>query len=383
MQERKDLVGAYVTTFEPEDIHAWSGLIYHIKLAFHKGGIATESISNLEKRGFAKCAAKKVFYEKLLRKDYHRDRDPAVVEGYSEQIQSQIREQHDFVFSPGTLAIGKLVTDKPIVIWTDATFANLVECYPEYQNLCSETLANGHALEKEILGRLTLAVYSSEWAAKSAIEDYGIAPEKVTVIPFGANLVSERTEESIREATERKAKDVCRLLFVGVDWERKGGPTALRVAEELNARGVKTELHVVGVSPPGPVPEFVVAHGYLSKKDPAQLAAMNELFETSHFFMLPSKAECFGIVFSEAASFGLPALATKVGGIPTAVKEGENGYLFEPESSIEDYCDKVEALFARPEDYLDLSLKAFRRYQNELNWDAAGLSLRNEIERRL
>ncbi len=65
---------------------------------------------------------------------------------------------------------------------------------------------------------------------------------------------------------DSKSRDICKLLFIGVDWERKGGDVALKVVELLNNMGVQTELHIVGCDPEGSMPTFVVRHGFIPKK---------------------------------------------------------------------------------------------------------------------
>jgi glycosyltransferase involved in cell wall biosynthesis len=363
---------AYVTSFESQDIHAWSGLIYHIKRALTDAGAEAESLSNLKKGALLTCGFKKLFYQFVRKKDYHRDREPQLMKSYSQQINRLLRPEHDLVFSPGTLAIGSLETDKPTAIWTDATFANLVESYPEYQNLCEETLRNGHAIEREFLSNAAVAIYASDWAARSAIDYYGADPDRVKVVPFGANIKCERDPEFIATNTSSKSDQVCRLLFIGVDWERKGGPTALAVASRLQERGIKVELHVVGVEPPHEVPSHVICHGYLSKQNPNDYRKFHKLMLSSHFLILPSRAECFGIVFAEAASYGLPSLATKVGGISSAVTEGQSGFLFEPDCDPGDYCEIIEKHFKSPESYRELASSSFAVYQDRLNWEIAG-----------
>jgi len=375
----KELRSAYVTTFDPDDIHAWSGLIYHIKQALVRSGIVVESLSNLNKGAFLICAVKLAAY-RLLRKVYHRDREPALLKDYAQQIIAQLKPEHDFVFSPGTLAIGKLETDKPMVIWTDSTFAGLVDTYPEYENLCAETLKNGHKIEGKVLNRLSLAIYSSEWAAQSAINDYGMDPKRVKVIPFGANLECDRDEETIRQFAAKKSTETLQLLFLGVDWYRKGGDTVLATAQKLNDRGIPVELHVAGVTPPGEMPDFVIQHGFLSKKNPEQLAKLNQLMEESHFLFLPSRSECFGIVFAEAASFGLPSISTKVGGIPSAVMEGQSGYLFDLDCPTEEIADVIESNFRDSARYQELSLTAFQCFRSTLNWEVSGEVARQAIQ---
>lgn len=53
------------------------------------------------------------------------------------------------------------------------------------------------------------------------------------------------------------------------------------------------------------------------------------LFQNCEFFVLPSRSEPFGIVLLEAMTLGKAIVATRVGGIPEFVKEGETGLLVE------------------------------------------------------
>src|SRR5205085_4346229 len=85
----------------------------------------------------------------------------------------------------------------PVAFWTDATFAQMVGLYPEFQRLTTATIENGDRLERLALSRSSVAIYASDWAAQSAIRDYGADPAKISVIPFGANLAIERRELEI------------------------------------------------------------------------------------------------------------------------------------------------------------------------------------------
>jgi len=57
------------------------------------------------------------------------------------------------------------------------------------------------------------------------------------------------------------------------------------------------------------------------------------LLNGCELFILPSRREPFGIVLLEAMAAGKPIVATRAGGVPEVVKEGENAILVEPESS--------------------------------------------------
>jgi glycosyltransferase involved in cell wall biosynthesis len=158
------------------------------------------------------------------------------------------------------------------------------------------------------------------------------------------------------------------------DWLRKGGDVAIHIASELNKKGLATELMVVGCEPvsEGPLPGFVRSLGYISSATAEGASRLGELFAGSHFFVMPSRAESYGYVFCEASSWGVPSLASDVGGIPTAVRNNVNGRTFAKDAPISDYCEYITDLFSNYARYKELALSSFREYQTRLNWDVAG-----------
>lgn len=250
---------------------------------------------------------------------------------------------------------------------------------PDYRNLCGETIRKGNAATQMALSKCRLALYSSEWAADTALKNYEVDAQKVQVVPFGANIACTRTFDDIRRIVENKDLDTCRLLFVGTNWSNKGGDFAISVADQLNRRGIKTEQHIVGCDPKVEMPAFVKQHGFISKRTEEGRMFIDQLMTESHFLILPSRAECYGIVFAEASSFGLPSLATRVGGIQTAVRDGKNGQTFPLNAGPDKYCEYIERFMASREDYKELALASFREYSERLNWDSAGEKVRNLI----
>lgn len=364
---------AYVTTYDSADVHAWSGSGKYILDALQSNGFQTETIGNLREKSPLFFKMKKVLYAIILSKIYLRDREPAVLKSYASQVENALKSSScDLVFCPGSSPIAYLQTDKPVVFWTDATFAGMIDFYPGFCNLCAETIRNGNKMEQSALSKCSLAIYSSEWAANTAIRNYDVDPLKVKVVPFGANISCNRNLQDINEIANNKIFDTCKLLFIGVDWFRKGGDIALIVASILNQRGIKTELHVVGCNPPVSLPSFVRQYGFISKNTEKGRMLLDQLMTESHFLILPSRAECYGVVFAEASSYGLPSLATKVGGIPTAIQDGKNGQTFSLGENPENYCDYIERLMSSMLEYRELAQSSFREYTERLNWSIAG-----------
>ncbi len=371
---------AYVTTYDATDVRNWSGLGTYIAHTLQDNLTSLQYVSPLEEKAPFLLKAKRRFYTRLLKKSYLLERDPSVLKSYAKQVVNKLGSSNsDIIFSPGTIPIAYLDCHQPIVFWTDATFGGMIDFYPEFSNLCQESIKHGNQMEKSALNRCKLAIYSSDWAAQTAIELYQINPSKVRVVPFGANLQSDRSLEDIKALIDLRPTTTCKLLFLSGNWQRKGGNIALEVARELNRAGLRTELTIVGCTPS--IGEFppncVKAIPFIDKNDIKGVEQINQLIGESHFLILPSLADCTPVVFSEANSFGVPCLSTNVGGITTIIKDNVNGRTFSRNAAISEYCDYITNLFSSYTQYKSLAISSFHEYQNRLNWKVAGQTVKN------
>ena len=366
---------AYLSKYDSQDIRKWSGLVSYIFQSLEEQGVSVESVGPLREEFSLLLKGKQYLYKKLYRKDYMRDRDPLVLNGYSKQIRKKISgTKCDILFSQGTVPIAHLEDKRPIVFWTDACFASMLNFYPRFSNLCEETIRNGHEMEKQALEKSSLAIYSSEWAARTAIDFYGVEESKIKVVPFGANIECDRNITDINKIISERSSSSCNLLFLGVDWVRKGGDIALEVAKKLNADGLETKLTIVGCDPPKDtyIPDFVDCLGFIGKSSEDGVERLNSLFRKAHFLIVPSRAECYGIVFCEANSFGVPCISTDVGGIPTVIKNELNGRTFRLNSKTHDYCEYISDVFSNYSRYCELASSSFHEYKTRLNWSTSG-----------
>jgi glycosyltransferase involved in cell wall biosynthesis len=292
--------------------------------------------------------------------------------------------EHDLVFSPGTIPIAYFRGEHPTAFWADATFGGMLEFHREYAHarLSRRAIRAGSELDTRALDRAAVALYASDWAARSAIEYHGADPERVKVVPFGANMPVEHGRDEVAQFISARPLDRCRLLFVGVDWFRKGGGLALEVARALNEQGLPTELHVVGSSPAEhDSPSWLHRHGFVDKSTEEGSKLLRRLYSSAHFLIHPARAECFGVVFSEAAAHGVVSLASRVGGIPTAVRHAETGALFDVSASADEYADYIWRLLANRGGYERTALAAFDDYERRLSWRAAAEAVREHIGR--
>jgi glycosyltransferase involved in cell wall biosynthesis len=377
---------AYVSTYDSSDIGAWSGLGYHVARCLELAGIQLDRIGPLPRRIHPLSRARQL-EAKLQRQGYPLDRDPLVTRAYSAEVERRLGSiQCDLVFSPGTIPIAHLQGRQPTAFWADATFGGMLEFSREYgrryTRLSRRAIRVGSDLDTRALDRAAVAFYASDWAARSAIEYHDADPDRVKVVPFGANMPIEHGRDEVARLVSGRPRDRCHLLFVGVDWVRKGGDLAVEVARVLNAQGVPTELHVVGASPSdNRSPPWLHRHGFVDKSTEAGRTLLRHLYRSAHFLIHPARAECFGVVFSEAAAHGVVPLATRVGGIPTAVRHGETGALFDLSASADDYADYVLRLFADSGAYEQTALAAFGDYERRLSWEAAAAAVREHLGR--
>jgi glycosyltransferase involved in cell wall biosynthesis len=367
---------AFVTTYNANDINSWSGTPYYMAKSFIDAGVEVEYVGELESLPGASFISriKEAFYDRLFKGKLGKfilDYEPEYLKYYALQVQRKLKNSDaDIIFSPGAIPIAYLSTSKPVVMWSDATFAVMHNYYDGYADFSYSSIRSCHQYEKNVIKRLSLAIFSSEWAAQSAIKYYGAKENKIKVIPYGANIQSNKTVKDITEFNFKKSRKTCKLLFIGRDWIRKGGPVAVKIAQEMNNQGIKTALTVVGCNPAesSSLPDFVKILGFVdkSKKEGADL--IDNLYRESHFFVLPTIADCTPIVFSESNSYGVPVITTNTGGIPSVIKDDINGKMFNVNIDVSKCAEYIGNMFSDFEKYEEFSIKAFAEYNKELNW---------------
>jgi glycosyltransferase involved in cell wall biosynthesis len=166
----------------------------------------------------------------------------------------------------------------------------------------------------------------SEWARDSLVRDYGVDAGRIQVIaPGGAPAYFEIGARRLAGETPRRPDDErLRLLFVGGDFERKGGPLLLDCLR--GPLGERCELHVVTQAAVRAQQPNVHVHRGLAPNSPELL----QLFAAADAFVLPSLADCLAVVLMEATAAALPVVTTNVGALGEAVEPGISGLVVDP-----------------------------------------------------
>lgn len=181
----------------------------------------------------------------------------------------------------------------------------------------------------------------SEWAREVNLR-WGADPAKLDVVSPGF---------PVPEPVERAEGETFTFLFVGTDFERKGGFDVVEAFSQICGDYPHARLVMIGSDPWTPNPDRSL-HAWVSddrrRRVLAQLselervglarhealveadALQRSLYPGADAFVMPTLAEGWGFTNVEAMSYGLPVISSRVGPIPETVDHGRLGLLVDP-----------------------------------------------------
>ena len=376
----------YASNFDPNNQRHWSGTGFAIWNSLSNRGIEVVFATSVFLPWKVRLKLRLLIrlYSRLIKKQYLPDRDISFSKAHSRELSKQINciKNIDAVVTPGTVQAAFLKIKVPLITYHDTTFRALISHNSHFRDISKKSKYHGDIIESAAFKNADACVFSSQWAANSAIRDYQVNPEKVYVVPFGANLQHPPSFEKVEKDINSRDASSLKLLFIGVEWERKGGQVAVDVSRRLNDMGIPTHLTIIGLSQKIDLSEkkYVTIKGFLSKASGGEEQILNELAQ-SHFLIVPSTAECYGLVYAEASACGVPAIARDVDGVPTPVKNGRNGRRFGLNASPSEIADWIASTFRDINGYRRLALSSRQEYDQRLNWNVAGASLEKIIQK--
>lgn len=250
------------------------------------------------------------------------------------------------------------LSDVPFIHVTDATPAFLRDAYGW------ATSEEADRLEALVAAKAAATVYSSDIMASRAPNDLGLPRLTADVVPFGVNF-----DDLPTVCPTKPPLSTLKLLFVGLDWTRKGGDIAVAALDALLADGIDAELTIVGRCPERHRTHPAITYaGFLDKNRPRDVAKLTRLYADAHLLLLPSRGDCTPIVVTEAMAHGTPVLATDVGGIPAQVGGDGAGRILPPYSDARLWADTIRDITATSERYQWASDASFDRAGRRFSW---------------
>ena len=223
------------------------------------------------------------------------------------------------------------------------------------------------ALESALYRNAAANFTMSKFIEESLCTDYACARENVVCAGAGANT---EINSSVLIAKYTRKE----ILFVGVRWERKGGPDLLKAFKQVLIKHPDARLTIVGCNPvidPGIASNCRIL-GHVSSEE------VTLLYNEASIFCLPSTLEPFGFVFIEAMMHRLPVVTTNIGAIPDFLENGVSGYMVQP-GDVDALATSLIALLDSPRKCLKFGQQAYQAVAERYTWDAAVATIKEKI----
>lgn len=243
----------------------------------------------------------------------------------------------------------------------DGTVASTRQSYRNFFNSTEEALNILDSFQQKVCTQSTGVFSMGGYVRDSVVTDYQVAPYRAFTIGAGPNIkLGPRSDV----ANSRK------ILFVGTDWKRKGGPDLLEAFRRIRDKHSGAELDIIGCSPDIQEPGVNVI-GRVARDD------IHHYMSQARMFVLPTIHEAFGIVLVEALHFGLPIISTTVGAVPEMVLHDINGYRVQP-GDVDALANAMDELLSSDE-LAEKFGEASYQHASNFSWEAAAETLVEKI----
>lgn len=256
------------------------------------------------------------------------------------------RKSFDAVFVNHTIPLmflRSLRKEVPVILSLDIT-PRLLQPYNKWyrgnQGKIS-SLGEGlkHLMTQRIYQDVAHILPWSRLVKNSLVNDYGVDPKKIEVVPPGIDVHQWNHSE---KKDQEKDQDTIHILFVGGDFLRKGGDLLVRIAARSDFK--KCIFHFVTRSFQGVIGDNVIVYNNLQ----ANSNALLELYNMADIFALPTRADLSPAALCEAMAFQLPVVATNVGGLDELINDGKNGFIVSTDDE-EAFAQRLKSLVASKE----------------------------------
>jgi glycosyltransferase involved in cell wall biosynthesis len=274
----------------------------------------------------------------------------------------------DFVFFHGTTPWIKCQSDKPYFAYVDATFLTYLDIYLNANNYKEKEIQRIVNQEKHFLDNATGIFFSSEWAKQETINRYGIEGSNFYSVGLGGN--AEPQKELIYAPTTPS------LLFVSMDFKRKGGHIAYECYAQLKKHFPLLTLQIIGDAPEQSIidTEGIIYHGFIDKRSEEGMQRFDKIFRSASFLIHPTEKDMTPLIIVEAGYYGIPAIAPNRFGIPEMIQHNHTGYVVE-NNSIAEYTHYLADILKNTNKQELLRQNCFKYISANFTWQKVGKSI--------
>lgn len=225
--------------------------------------------------------------------------------------------------------------------------------------------------ERRIYRSSTGVFVFSDFVRDSLIREFDVEPDRVHTLYAGVNLASPRT----LPIGEKQPV----VLFVGRDFERKGGPLLVDAFQRVRTEIPEARLIIAGCRPDIRAPGVDV-RGFIDKNTAAGESELTDLYRSAAVFTMPSHFEPFGIPYAEAMHFGVPCVAVNHCAMPEIVSHGTTGLLVPP-GRADELAQALIALLCDQQRAREMGAAARARAQRLFTWEVVARKMQTVMNR--
>jgi len=247
------------------------------------------------------------------------------------------------------------------VLYVDCTHRQSMRYWPAWNPLRGRALQRWLTRETRQYRRAAHLFAFSEETALSLVEEYGASRDRVTVVGAGVNF--DHLPELPDRAPERPAGPPT-VLFVGNDFERKGGLRLLEAFARVRTQVPDARLLVVGTPYPVAAQDGVELLGRVHDRE-----QLSRLYAEADVFCLPSYFDPFPGALIEAMAHGLPCVVTTTSGVPEIIEEGVTALTVSRGPLMaDDLVSALTRLLQHPDDAAAMGRAGRRRVEERHSW---------------
>ncbi len=293
----------------------------------------------------------------------------------SQEFYKEINTTSSFLFFHGTTPWVKCKSDKPYFAYVDATFLTYLDIYLNPNNYKQREIHRIVEQERQFLNNAAGIFFSSEWAKRETINRYGITGSNFYCVGLGGNALL---------SANAVTPETPSLLFVSMDFKRKGGHIAYQSFVALKKQFSGLTLQIIGDSPSQNIinTEGVIYHGFIDKKTKEGQQQFDNIFQSASFLIHPTEKDMTPLIVVEAGYYGIPTIAPSRFGIPEMIKNGETGYLV-ANNSVNEYAEKLSTILNQQESLRKMKEHTHQFMSNHFTWDNVGKRITSIINNTL
>jgi glycosyltransferase involved in cell wall biosynthesis len=279
------------------------------------------------------------------------------LEAIADEVRSKCRADARLDFFHGFTPWVLTRPQAPYIAWSDCTFRDYIDIFCRREQFRSDDLERIEQAEGEWLRSASRVLFTSEWAAMRAVNQYALDTDRVQSVGIFGQM-----EMPNRDAYAGGKE----FAFISTDFEAKGGRIVLSAFRDLRKRHPDASLIIVGHKTPDIATESgVTCVGFLRKEAPEEYQHLQQILGRARAVVNPTKSDISPLLLVEAGYLGCPVISSRRFAIPELVEDERTGLLLDDPSEVGTVTSAMCWMLERTDEYLEMRKAAWTKARGQ------------------